>query len=202
MPHRILIVFAHPSLRRSRTGLPLAAAVSDLEGCSLHDLYEAYPDGDIDVEHEKERLLAHDVIVLQHPFYWYSVPPLLKEWIDLVLEFGWAYGPDGDRLRGKGWMSAITTGGGLEAYARRGQNRYTVRELLAPIEQTGRLCGMEWLGPFVVHATHRLSDTEIRQHAVDYRRLLEAIRDGRFDRKKADKLTHLNADLAAVIREG
>jgi glutathione-regulated potassium-efflux system ancillary protein KefG len=201
MARKILIVFAHPSLRRSRTGRALAEAVRDLEGCTLHDLYEEYPDGDIDVEREKGLLLEHDVIVLQHPFYWYSVPPLLKEWIDLVLEFGWAYGPGGDRLRGKGWMSAITTGGGLEAYSRKGHNRYTVRELLAPVEQTGRLCGMDWLGPFAVHATHALSDTEIRQHAVDYRRLLEAVRDDRLDRKRADRLTHLNADLAAVIRE-
>lgn len=199
MPRSILIVFAHPALRRSRAGRVLAESVADLPGCHLHDLYEAYPDGDIDVAREKERLLAHDVVVLQHPFYWYSVPPLLKEWIDLVLEFGWAYGPGGDRLRGKAWMSAITCGGGLEAYTHKGHNRYTVRELLAPLEQTGRLCGMEWLGPFVVHATHKLGDTEIRQHAVDYRRLLEAIRDDRFRRERADKLTHLNADLAAVI---
>jgi glutathione-regulated potassium-efflux system ancillary protein KefG len=202
MPRTILVVFAHPSYRRSRSGRILAEAVGGLAGCSFHDLYETYPDGDIDLEAEKQRLREHDVIVLQHPFYWYSVPPLLKEWIDLVLEFGWAYGPGGEALRGKGWMAAITTGGGAEAYTRQGPNRYTIRELLAPIEQTGRLCGMEWLGPFVVHGSHRLTDTELRQHAVDYRRLLEALRDERFDPRRADELTHLNADLDAVVREG
>ena len=50
---------------------------------------------------EQELLLQHKIIVWQHPFYWYSSPALLKEWIDLVLEHGWAYGRKGDMLKGK-----------------------------------------------------------------------------------------------------
>ena len=83
---------------------------------TVHDLYEAYPDLDIDVAREKALLLAHDVIVWQHPFFWYSTPAILKEWQDLVLEFGWAYGPGGTALRGKLFVSAITTGGREAAY--------------------------------------------------------------------------------------
>ncbi len=201
MHRSVLIVFAHPSLKKSRTGRILAESASGLDGVVIHDLYESYPEGDVDVERERELLLAHDIVILQHPFYWYSIPPLLKEWIDLVLGFGWAYGPGGDALRDKSLLSALTCGGGLEAYTRKGQNRYTVREFLAPVEQTGRLCGMEWLGPFVVHGTLKLTETEIRQHAVDYRRLIEALRDDRFDAGRAAKLTHINADVDAVIRE-
>ena len=201
MSRSILVLFAHPALENSRVGRVLVEAVSDLPGITVHDLYEVYPEGDIDVVREQELLLAHDVLVLQHPFYWYSVPPLAKEWFDQVLKLGWAFGPGGDQLRGKHFLSAITCGGGLDAYTRKGQNRHTIRELLAPVEQTARLCGMEWLGPFVVHGVHALSDTEIAQHAVDYRRLLEGIRDDHLDRGRADKLTHLNADLAAVIKE-
>ena len=201
MSRSILVLFAHPVLEKSRVGRVLVEAVDDLPGVTLHDLYAVYPEGDIDVAREQELLLAHDAIVVQFPFYWYSVPPLLKEWFDQVLKLGWAYGPQGDRLHGKLFLSAITCGGDLEAYTRKGRNRYTIRELLAPLEQTARLCGMEWLGPFVVYGAHALGDTEIGQHAVNYRRLLEAIRDDHLDRRRADKLTHLNADLAAVIKE-
>ena len=63
-----------------------------MEGVRLHDLYEAYPDFLIDVEAEQALLLEHDVIVFQHPVYWYSSPAILKEWQDLVLEHGFAYG--------------------------------------------------------------------------------------------------------------
>jgi len=54
---------------------------------TIHPLYEAYPDWSIDVTREHELLLAHDRIVLQFPFYWYSSPPLLKKWLDFVLLF-------------------------------------------------------------------------------------------------------------------
>ena len=86
MPRRVLILYAHPMPRKSRANRALAEAVRGLEGVTFHDLYEAYPDFFIDVAREKALLVEHDVIVLQHPFYWYSAPALVKEWLDLVLE--------------------------------------------------------------------------------------------------------------------
>jgi glutathione-regulated potassium-efflux system ancillary protein KefG len=202
MSSSVLVLFAHPAFERSRVGKALVGAARDVTGVTVHDLYEAYPDLDIDVEREQALLLAHRTIVLQHPFYWYSVPALLKEWFDLVLTLGWAYGPGGDRVEGKRFLPAITCGGARDAYTRKGHNRYTVRELMTPIEQTVRLCGMQWLGPFVVYGSHRLAATEIAQHAVDYRRLLEALRDDRLDLRRADRLPDLGADLDAVLGEG
>ena len=77
-PQRILILFAHPALQKSRVNALLAAAARPVPGVTFHDLYEAYPDFDIDVAREQKLLLDHDVIVFQHPFYWYSCPALLK----------------------------------------------------------------------------------------------------------------------------
>src|SRR5690349_3159009 len=95
---KILILFAHPRLRNSVVQSALIKAVAGLEGVTFRDLYASYPDYMIDVEAEQKALLAHDVIVLQHPFYWYSSPAIIKEWQDLVLENGWAYGPGGTAL--------------------------------------------------------------------------------------------------------
>ena len=96
------------------------------------------------------------MIVFQHPFYWYSTPAIVKEWQDLVLEHGWAYGSGGNQLRGKFRLNAISTGGPQEAYHGKGRNRFPVRKLLAPCDQTAYLCGMGWLAPFVVHAGRKL----------------------------------------------
>jgi glutathione-regulated potassium-efflux system ancillary protein KefG len=85
-------------------------------------LYEAYPRLDIDVEHEQKLLLEHDVIIFQHPFYWYSTPPILKQWQDLVLQHGWAYGSTGTALQGKTFLSAISAGAGEGAYCSAGYN--------------------------------------------------------------------------------
>jgi glutathione-regulated potassium-efflux system ancillary protein KefG len=190
--NRILVLFAHPALEKSRVNRRLVEAVAGLDGVTFRDLYELYPDFDVEIPLEQEVLERHDVLVLQHPFYWYSVPPLLKQWIDLVLEHGWAYGSEGKALVGKCVISAISTGGSRSAYQHGGHNRFTMRELLAPIEQTFVLCGMDYLPPFVVYGAHRMTAPTIESHARDYRRLLETLRDGSLDLVAVRHLPTLN----------
>lgn len=199
VPGRVLVLLAHPALHRSRLNRRLADAIRDLPGVTVHDLYDAYPDLDIDVAHEKALLLAHPIVVWQHPFYWYSSPPILKAWQDLVLEFGWAYGPGGIALRGKVLLPAITTGGREDAYSSEGFNRYTIRQLLAPVDQTAHLCGMTMLPPFVTHGSHKLGDAEIAAAAFDYRRVVLALRDGEIDAEAIAWMPRINLDLDRAI---
>jgi glutathione-regulated potassium-efflux system ancillary protein KefG len=144
MPHgrSVLILLAHPALEKSRVNARLAAAVQDLHGITFHDLYEAYPEFDIDVPREQRLLKAHSTIVLQHPFFWYSTPALVKQWEDLVLEHGWAYGSGGTALAGKRLLSMISTGGGEDAYRHGGPRGETMSDLLSPLRRTFELCGM------------------------------------------------------------
>ena len=194
------MLFAHPVLERSRVNKRLVAAVRELPGVTVHDLYEAYPTMAIDVAREQELLREHDVIVFQHPFYWYSTPAILKEWQDLVLEHGWAYGPGGKALRGKITLNAISTGGPAMAYKRGGYNRFTVRELLAPWEQTANLCEMRFLAPFVVHAALRvLDDEDLGDRRDGYRRLIEALRDERLDLDRAQRAENLAEELEGLF---
>jgi glutathione-regulated potassium-efflux system ancillary protein KefG len=197
---RILVLFAHPVLERSRVNRRLVDAIRDLDGVTLRDLYEEYPTLSIDVQAEQALLLEHDVVVFQHPFYWYSVPAILKEWQDLVLEHGWAYGEGGTKLKGKLTFNVISTGGPAQAYRKGGYNRFTVRELLAPWEQTAWLCGMPYVAPFVVHASLRFVGDDVVPRAKDYRRLLEAVRDERFDVERAATVENLADELDTLLR--
>ena len=197
--NRVLILFAHPALEKSRVNRALAEAVRDLDGVTFHDLYELYPAFDIDVDREQRLLEQHPVIVWQHPLFWYSTPAILKEWQDLVLEHGWAYGSEGKALHGKLLVSAITSGGSEEAYQPAGYNRHTLAQLLAPVAQTASLCGMRWLPPFAVHGTLRMTADAIVAHAADYRRLIEALRDDRLDLDAAAGVARLNADLDTLL---
>ena len=197
MPKRVLVLFAHPVPRRSRVNRRLLAAIEGVEGVRVRDLYAEYPDLDIDVQHEQELLAEHDVLVWQHPFYWYSTPAILKEWQDLVLEFGWAYGPGGTALEGKSFLQVITTGGREEAYQPEGFNRYRITELLAPVHQTVRLCHMKAFPPFVVHGTHRMTEPEIEAHARDYRRVVVALTEGRLTAGAYEG--RLNADVRSLL---
>ncbi len=175
---QVLVLFAHPALERSRVHRRLLAHLPEDARLTFQDLYEMYPDFDIDVRREQELLTRHDVIVFQHPFFWYSTPPILKQWEDLVLEHGWAYGRRGKALRGKQTMHVISAGGREQAYQHAGHNRFTIEELLAPIRQTALLCGMQWLAPFVVHGTHRLAADEIEDYGLRYNARLLRLLDG------------------------
>lgn len=172
---RILVLFAHPRFEHSVVNRALAAVAMQHPAVTFHDLYEKYPDFNIDIRAEQDLLLAHEVVLWHHPFYWYSCPPLLKQWIDLVLTFNWAYGPSGTNLRGKTAMNVISTGGAREAYQADGRNRFTLRQLLTPFDQTAFLCGMHYLPPFSVQGTHRLSREELTGKSTEYKHLLDLL---------------------------
>jgi glutathione-regulated potassium-efflux system ancillary protein KefG len=193
MANRVLIQFAHPALQKSRVNRRLIAAVQNLENVTINDLYEEYPDFFVNVQREQDLLVSHDIIIFQHPFYWYSCPALMKQWEDLVLQYGFAFGTEGTKLNGKWVLTAMTTGGPLPTYQRNGYNYFTIRELLTPFEQTVRFCGMVYLPPFVISGTLAISnENEIAGFAALYRRAVESLRDGRFEAAEFADVNYLN----------
>lgn len=173
---KVLVLFAHPRLEKSRSNRALLRHLP--REVTFRDLYELYPDFNVDVAEEQRLLQDHDVIVFHHPLYWYSAPPLVKQWIDLVLTFGWAYGPGGAALKGKVAFHVLTTGGPESAYQLDGFHGFTLAEFLRPLQRTMTLCGMTWLPPFVVHGTHRRTDEELEALGAQYGRLLTDVAAG------------------------
>jgi glutathione-regulated potassium-efflux system ancillary protein KefG len=189
---KILILFAHPRFEHSLVHQSLSRAVERIHGITFHDLYQQYPDYDIQVQYEQDMLISHDIIIFQHPFYWYSCPPLMKQWLDLVLQHGWAYGREGRALEGKIMFNAISTGGRQEAYKQEGFNRFTMAQFLVPFEQTARLCRMEYYPPFVIHGTHLATPYEIEKAGETYQKLLEGLGSGKFSNADFTRITYLN----------
>ena len=190
--NKILVLFAHPALHKSRVNRQMIRAIQDVEDITFHNLYEEYPDFHIDVKREQDLLLEHDIYIWQHPFYWYSSPSIIKEWIDLVLKHGFAYGRTGIALQDKKIFSAITAGGRREVYEEGNMNNYTIQQFLAPFRQTAKLCNMVYLPPFVVHGTHLLADDEIHAAALDYKKILISLRDQIFSDEEIWRCNYLN----------
>ena len=200
-PRKILVLFAHPSPERSEVNVPLFLASQKVEHVTTVDLYAEYPTYRIDIDKEQERLLAHDVIVFMFPLYWYSTPALLKEWQDLVLEYGFAYGKGGDALNGKIFLCALTAGGSESAYRADGFNHFTIKELLQPLEQTAMLTGMRYMPPFALFgARTAVEDNKLDDHLEDWKRVLTALRDDTLDIDNLLELQKLNDNLPALIR--
>ncbi len=149
---KTLVLTAHPDLGKSRINRAWFDALSEAADVTTRDL-AAIGRGDIrfDVEAEQALLLAHDRIVFQFPFYWYSAPPVMKAWMDQVLNYRFAYGPGGDQLKGREFLILVSTGGPEHSYHAGGYNNFTMAEFLKPFQQTANLAGMTYLRPFVAH---------------------------------------------------
>jgi glutathione-regulated potassium-efflux system ancillary protein KefF len=160
------VLAAHPNWRESRVNRRLLETARAVEGVQVQDLYAAYPDYDIDVAAEQRALAQASLVVMLHPIHWYSMPALMKLWLDDVLTHGWAYGHAGTALRGKDLWLVATTGGPETSYHPQGYNRYFFDAFLPPYEQTAALCGMRFLPPLVFHGAHRAHEPEIDAHAA------------------------------------
>lgn len=172
----ILVLVAHPSMELSRVNRRLAQAAREAAArpradggrIAVRDLYALYPDYLIDVEAEQAALASARLVVWQHPVHWYHMPPLMKLWLDTVLAFGWAYGPQGTALQGKDLWLVASTGGPEDSYRPESYNRYFFDAFLPPYEQTAALCGLRFLAPMLMHGAHRLGDAEVDQLAATY----------------------------------
>ena len=190
--NKILIIFAHPAIQKSRIHRKLSEAAREVEGVTFHDLYNLFPDFYIPVKREQKRLEEHDIIVFQHPLYWYNCPALLKEWMDLVLEHNFAFGKAGNRLKGKKLMSVISTGGSAKVYKESGARHFTVPQILAPFHQTAILCGMEYLPPFVIHGSHLLVKADIKEYSDMYQKVLIGLREDAFSPESISSVIYIN----------
>ncbi len=108
-----------------------------------------------DIRRELDRLLAADLLILQFPLWWFSVPAILKGWIDRVFLSGAVYGRSAmfetGKLRGKTAQLCVTTGAPASSFGP-GSLHGPMDELLAPI-QRGVLgfTGMRVLPAFCLH---------------------------------------------------
>lgn len=170
----VVVITAHPQMEHSRINRRLMREARRLPASEasplivVRDLYSLYPDYLIDVAEEQALLANARLIVWQHPIHWYSMPPLMKLWVDDVLSFGWAYGPGGIALRGKDLWLVATTGGPAESYHPGSYNRYFFDDFLPPYEQTANLCGLRFLPPLLLHGAHRAEEAEVEAHLAVY----------------------------------
>lgn len=162
----VLIISGHPNLEQSvanrtildelRRGLPHAG---------IRQLGELYPDYQIDVTAEQTALAQADLIVWQFPFYWYSMPALMKKWLDDVFLHGFAHGSTA-KLGGKKLLISFTTGAPKAVYAKDQVMRHEVEDYYAGFESIAALCNLELLPPMYLNGVSyvgRDQDAIVRQ---------------------------------------
>ena len=172
---KVLVVVGHPNLATSRHNAALVAAIGDLDDVTVHDLYRAYPDFQIDVAAEQTLVESHQAVIFQHPVHWYNSPPLVRQWQDDVLTHGWAFAYDGSTTAtaGKKALVAVTCGGSTEDYSLHGRNRHEVDVYLSSWTSTLKLCQFDVQESFHVQgAAYGISNDELTLAAKKYRELV------------------------------
>ncbi len=150
------------------------------EKFEVRNLYDIYPDGNIDVAEEQKLVEAHDKIVFQFPVYWLGSPPLFKKWLDEVLSYGWAYGASGSyKLEGKKIALALTASASETTYSDKGAFKYTLEEFTRPFEIT-----FDWIKadykPFfsffgAPHVADEIILQKVEQSAKEYVSYIETL---------------------------
>lgn len=189
---KILILFGHPAFHKSSINRGLVEDIELIDNVTFHDLYEAYPELDIDIDQEQSLLIAHDCVVFMCPMYWYSTPAIFKEWQDLVLEHGWAYGSTGKALEGKWFFCAMTTGASRKMFNPNAMQRHTVVDFLVPLTQMARLCYMFPLPPFVTHGGHVMEKDQLHQHSKQFHAMLQLLADDEVDMEELQTYEYMN----------
>lgn len=190
--NRILLVTAHPALEKSRNNIRLMQAAQNTEQVKIRDLYELYPRFSINTKKEQEYLEQSDIIILQHPFYWYSIPALMKQYLDMVFIHGWAYGRGSNKLEGKILFNAITTSGTRDSYHEDQHNRFPLSAYMIPYNQLAHVCRMHYLPPFVLHESGRARATDSARHARQFKEMLQLLAQGNHNLEQLKALEYLN----------
>lgn len=146
---KVLIISGHPSLGQSSANSVVLEEVKKLlPEVEISQLDALYPDFNINVEAEQAKLTAADVIVWQFPVHWFSIPALLKKWLDDVFTYGFAYGSTGDKLHGKKLILSATVGSAAENYVD-SETSNSIQQLFKPLFQSASFSGMVNAEPVV-----------------------------------------------------
>lgn len=149
-----LIILGHPDIEKS---LANKTIIEKLKSSSLdieiRNISQLYPDFNINVKDEQEALLKHQTIIFQYPLYWYNMPAILKHWFDLVFEYQFAYGSQGDKLKGKHFIPSFTVGAPESEYHTLGEHHFKVYEFCKNMEQTAYYAQMKYVDPIYFHGT-------------------------------------------------
>nr|WP_315123041.1 NAD(P)H-dependent oxidoreductase [uncultured Porphyromonas sp.] len=158
---KVLVIYSHTYPEASIAGKAILEVLKATPNFEVRNLDELYPDlNKIDVAAEQKALVEADVIIFQHPIFWFGVPATLKRWMEVVLQHGFAFGTDGDKLHGKKFIHSFTAASGADTYA--GE---LGRALRAPIEASALYCGLEYLRAFPLYGQLALVNPNVAQEA-------------------------------------
>lgn len=165
---KTLIILAHPNIEQSVGNKSWKEEAEKNTDVIIHNIYEIYPDGKINIEKELKLLKETGTLVLQFPMYWFNCPPLLKTWIDNVFMAAHYNDAEEKILAGKKIGLAITTGALKEMYD--GSRGIKLADILAPFRLSIKHLNAVELPIYSLHGimSNTLTKDEISKNSKGY----------------------------------
>ena len=146
----ILVISGHPDHQSSFAGKSILEELGRLlPAAEIVRLDALYPNFKIDAAKEQARLAPAKTLVFEYPFWWYGSPSLMHRYVEQVFTHGYAYGSNGDKLRGKKLILSFTTGGSKQDYSPSGAQGYDISAFLPPFLAMAKLCGLDFKGSVI-----------------------------------------------------
>ena len=143
---KILLIVGHPNLEQSVANAVIVEELSKaFPNMQIRKLCEIAPDGKFDIAKEQGALLDADAIIWQFPYHWYSLPWLMKKWLDEVFVHGFAHGSKG-KLGGKKFMVSFTTGAPEVAYTGGSGAIGDISKMVEIFAGVANLCKLDYIG--------------------------------------------------------
>ncbi|XP_021241075.1 ribosyldihydronicotinamide dehydrogenase [quinone] [Numida meleagris] len=165
------------------------ATRNDIVGCLQNsdefnygvEMSEAYKRGCLsnDLIEEQKKVQEADLLIFQFPLYWFSMPAIMKGWMDRVLVQGFAHDfpncYDSGLLKNKLAMFSFTTGGSEEMYTK-GSINGDIRYLLWPMQHgIMHFCGVKVLEPHICFAPEYVSEEKRKEMLVAWAQRLKTL---------------------------
>ncbi|WP_288745443.1 NAD(P)H-dependent oxidoreductase [uncultured Enterococcus sp.] len=168
---RTLVIVSHPGIQGSGSQQFLKESLPTTSDVTFHHLEACYPDGVIDIRAEQTLLREHDRIIFQFPFYWYSSPPMLKQWQDEVLTESFAFGSH-KALAGKSFGLVVVIGNRESEYQAGGREGYSFSSLTLPFQAMANKVGMQFLKPLGIFQFQYMDEAAKQQLLIRYQQYL------------------------------
>jgi len=167
------MILAHPSIEKSIGNKIISDNFSKENNTEVRHLDLLYPDFNIDVKSEQEALLNVDTIIFQFPLFWYNVPAILKQWIDTVFEYGFAFGTE-STLNSKNIIVSFTIGSPIKDYPDE-----VIQKICFPLQGLAKYCNLNYVGELFCNDINGYSE-EAKNNAIEIankhsQRLIELI---------------------------
>lgn len=172
-----LMILAHPQFEHSIANKTISDIVSREEpSLEIRNIHQLYPNYQIDVKAEQTALLAHDLVILQYPMYWFNMPAILKIWFDEVFTYQFAYGSKGNKLKGKYLLPSLTIG--QPAVNFKEKDHFLVDDFLQPVKRSAEYAQMNYLDYIALYGVSIVSgypESEIKDKACMHAQKLLAV---------------------------